>query len=59
MKFPTKNIHKVVPKGWGREVHIHNDADYCCKLLHLNQGVNVACIFTLKKRNILCSRGRG
>ena len=49
MKFPNKNSHKIVPKGWGREVHIHNDRDYCGKLLHLNEGGQCSLHFHVNK----------
>ena len=38
MKFPQKkNSYTIAPKGWGREVHIHNDENYCGKLLELKK----------------------
>tara|TARA_Y100001937_G_C6949102_1_gene253817 strand:- start:50 stop:487 length:438 start_codon:yes stop_codon:yes gene_type:complete len=49
MKFPNKNSHQIVPKGWGKEVHVHNDADYCCKLLHLNEGGQCSLHFHVNK----------
>ena len=49
MKFPIKNVHKIVPKGWGKEVHVHNDTDYCCKLLHLNEGGQCSLHFHIQK----------
>lgn len=29
---------KHVPKAWGYEKWIHNDTDYCGKILHFNKG---------------------
>lgn len=29
---------EIVKKGWGHEVIIHNDEDYCGKVLHFNKG---------------------
>ena len=29
---------KKVTKGWGYELHIHNDNGYCSKILHFNKG---------------------
>jgi len=49
MKFPNKNSHKIAPKGWGREVHIHNDQDYCGKLLYLNEGGQCSLHFHINK----------
>ncbi len=34
---PTKPIHRE-EKGWGYELWIHNDADYCGKVLVVNAG---------------------
>jgi mannose-6-phosphate isomerase-like protein (cupin superfamily) len=40
MKFPTKRPNKEprINKGWGEEVVIHNDQNYCTKILNLKQG---------------------
>ena len=40
MNFPIKNFNKEprIAKGWGEEVIIHNDEDYCIKILNLKQG---------------------
>lgn len=50
MKFPVKNSHKLSPKGWGREVHIHNDQDYCGKLLELKEGGECSLHFHINKQ---------
>jgi|TARA_B100002019_G_scaffold291776_1_gene312911 mannose-6-phosphate isomerase-like protein (cupin superfamily) len=31
---------KIVQKGWGREIWIHNDEEYCGKLLHFDKAGN-------------------
>jgi len=28
---------KIIPKGWGEEIIIHSDNDYCCKILKFNK----------------------
>ena len=50
MKFPIKNLHKLSPKGWGREVHIHNNQDYCGKLLELREGGECSLHFHINKQ---------
>ena len=37
-KFPKLTRGKEVPKGWGKEVHIVNNQDYCGKLLIFEEG---------------------
>ena len=32
-KYPEIVRGKQVPKGWGKEIHIANNEDYCGKLL--------------------------
>jgi mannose-6-phosphate isomerase-like protein (cupin superfamily) len=40
MDFPSKRPNKEprINKGWGEEVIIHNDPNYCTKILNLKQG---------------------
>jgi len=38
-----------VEKGWGYELHIHNDDGYCSKILHFNKGAAFSTHFHLKK----------
>lgn len=50
-----RNIHiintpKIVPKGWGYEIHIHNDENYCGKILHFNKGGEFSMHYHVKKR---------
>lgn len=40
---------KTVPKGWGKELWIHNDEKYCGKVLILNKGKRCSLHFHLKK----------
>jgi quercetin dioxygenase-like cupin family protein len=44
-----KSTIKVVEKGWGRELWIHNDAQYCGKVLVLNKGKRCSLHFHVKK----------
>jgi len=32
----------VVEKGWGKEIWIHNDSDYCGKILHFHKGMKLS-----------------
>ena len=51
MKLPKKNsAFKIAPKGWGREIHIHNDQDYCGKLLELNEGGKCSLHYHINKK---------
>lgn len=44
-------IHKrIVPKKWGWETIIHNDEDYCGKLLNFNKGAKFSMHFHIKKK---------
>jgi quercetin dioxygenase-like cupin family protein len=43
----NKNIH--VPKAWGEEIIIHNDEDYCGKLLRFRKGGKFSMHFHSKK----------
>jgi len=47
--LPQKEIYKV-KKGWGYELWIHNDEDYCGKILHINVGKKCSLHFHLKKK---------
>ena len=40
MNFPKKNPKKepCLNKGWGEEVVVHNDQNYCTKILNLKRG---------------------
>jgi len=40
----------VVPKKWGKEIIIHNDEDYCGKLLIFNKCAKFSMHFHLKKK---------
>ena len=44
-------IHKrIIPKAWGEEIIIHNDEDYCGKILKFNAGAKFSTHFHLKKK---------
>jgi quercetin dioxygenase-like cupin family protein len=45
----NKSAIKVVEKGWGRELWIHNDDKYCGKVLVLEKGKNCSLHFHVKK----------
>jgi len=52
MKIIDSNleIHKrIVPKAWGQEIIIHNDEEYCGKILRFNEGAEFSMHFHLKK----------
>ena len=50
MKFPSKrNSFTITPKGWGREVHVHNNQDYCGKLLEVHEGGTCSLHFHINK----------
>ena|SRR6266496_866398 len=40
---------KTVPKGWGKELWVHNDEKYCGKILVLNKGKRCSLHFHIKK----------
>ena len=40
----------VVPKKWGKEIIIHNDEDYCGKLLIFNKSAKFSMHFHLRKK---------
>ena len=45
------DIHnRIIPKKWGKEVIIHNDDEYCGKLLILNAGAQFSMHFHMKKK---------
>jgi len=44
IKEPVK-----VDKGWGYELHIHNDNGYCGKILHFNKGAAFSMHFHMMK----------
>jgi len=46
----AKNKDCVVPKKWGSEVVIHNDEDYCGKILKFNAGAQFSMHFHMKKK---------
>jgi mannose-6-phosphate isomerase-like protein (cupin superfamily) len=39
----------IVPKAWGEEVVIHNDSDYCGKILRFNEGAKFSMHFHMEK----------
>lgn len=41
---------KRVDKGWGYELHIHNDDGYCGKVLHFNEGARFSCHYHVEKK---------
>jgi hypothetical protein len=43
---------KHVEKAWGWEKHLHNDSDFCCKLLSVNQGCSCSIHWHKKKREM-------
>ncbi len=47
-KFEVKKPVKV-EKGWGYELHIHNDDGYCGKVLHFNKAAKFSMHFHLMK----------
>ena len=45
------DIHnRIVPKAWGGEVIIHNDEEYCGKILRFNAGATFSMHFHIKKK---------
>ena len=40
---------RIVPKKWGKEIIIHNDLDYCGKLLVFKEGAKFSMHFHIKK----------
>ena len=44
-------IHKrIIPKKWGEEVIIHNDEEYCGKILRFTDGAKFSMHFHIKKK---------
>lgn len=44
-------IHKrIIPKKWGEEIVIHNDEEYCGKILRFNAGAKFSMHFHMKKK---------
>ncbi len=43
------NSNSIVEKKWGREVILHNDENYCGKLLQFNKGAKFSMHFHMKK----------
>jgi len=41
---------KKIDKAWGYELHIHNDNEYCGKILHFNKGAKFSMHFHLSKK---------
>ena len=39
----------VVPKAWGEEIIIHNDDDYCGKILRFKEGAKFSMHFHMEK----------
>lgn len=49
---------KKVDKGWGYELHIHNDDGYCGKILHFYSGKKFSMHYHIKKKETwFCSKG--
>ena len=44
------SLPKVVNKGWGYELHIHNEDGYCGKVLHFNEGAEMSMHYHVEKR---------
>ena len=45
------DIHqRIVPKAWGKEIIIHNDEEYCGKILRFNAGAKFSLHFHIKKK---------
>ena len=40
----------IIPKKWGEEIIIHNDENYCGKILKFNKGAKFSMHFHLKKQ---------
>lgn len=53
MRIINSNLdinNRIIPKAWGQEIIIHNDDDYCGKILRFNRGAEFSFHFHLKKR---------
>lgn len=45
------DIHKrIISKAWGKEIIIHNDEEYCGKILRFNAGAKFSMHFHIKKK---------
>ncbi len=49
---PIKLTIKTVPKGWGHEVHLCNNDEFCGKELHINKGHRFSMHFHINKREV-------
>jgi len=43
---------KTVPKGWGEELHICNNDEFCGKILRFNSGAKFSCHYHVNKREV-------
>ena len=50
MRKITINKPIKVEKGWGYELHIHNDDGYCGKVLHFNKNAQFSMHYHVEKR---------
>tara|TARA_R110001632_G_scaffold41383_3_gene103895 strand:+ start:2054 stop:2431 length:378 start_codon:yes stop_codon:yes gene_type:complete len=48
-KKPKITQGKIVKKGWGHELHIENNEDYCGKLLVFNKGKKFSMHYHIEK----------
>ena len=48
-KLPEITKGKFVKKGWGNELHIENNCDYCGKLLIFNNGKKFSMHYHVEK----------
>ena len=48
-KLPKITQGKFVTKGWGNELHIENNNDYCGKLLVFNKGKKILNALSCRK----------
>jgi mannose-6-phosphate isomerase-like protein (cupin superfamily) len=48
-KLPSIIKGKYVEKGWGHELHIENNNDYCGKLLVFNKGKKFSMHYHVEK----------
>lgn len=48
-KKPKIRKGKIVEKGWGHELHIENNEDYCGKLLVFNKGKKFSMHYHIEK----------
>jgi mannose-6-phosphate isomerase-like protein (cupin superfamily) len=51
-RLPEHIPHRphIVPKGWGQEEWVHNDGDYCGKVLTFNPGRRCSLHFHVEKK---------